>query len=126
MDLTQSLEWRQVLQTPLAMMNCPTRRQPVLYPNVYYQTTVLNDEGADRVPYDARGDYAACAGDQYLGQYDPGPGDLPSALALTQSRSWPNLDDPLSVGAANVATGISYKRAASRWPMSSTAPATPT
>ena len=35
---------------------------------------------------------------------------MPSALALTKSRSWPNLDDPRSVGAANVATGISYKR----------------
>jgi prepilin-type N-terminal cleavage/methylation domain-containing protein len=107
---TQLAGMAQVLQTPFAMMNCPTRRKAVAYPNIYYQTTVLNDEGADRVPNDARGDYAACAGDQYSAQYDPGPPDLPSALALDQSRGWPNLDDPASVGAANVATGISYKR----------------
>ena len=49
------------------------------------------------MPAEARGDYAICAGDQYSGQYDPGPVDLPSALALTQSRGWPNLDNPASV-----------------------------
>ncbi len=107
---TQLAGMAQVLQTPLSVMNCPTRRKAVVYPNIYYQTTVLNNEGADRVPNDARGDYAVCAGDQYSGQYDSGPPDLPSALALDQSRDWPNLDDPASVGASNVATGISYTR----------------
>ena len=29
---------------------------------------------------------------------------------MDQSRDWPNLDNPASVGASNVATGISYTR----------------
>ena len=68
------------------MMNCPTRRKAVVYPNIYYQTTVLNDEGADRVPNDARGDYAACAGDQYFGAVRSGsPGSAIGACLGPES-----------------------------------------
>jgi hypothetical protein len=35
---------------------------------------------------------------------------LPTAIAWTKSNSWPNHEDPNSVGAANVATGISFSR----------------
>ena len=47
---TQLAGIAQVLQTPLSVMNCPTRRKAVVYPNIYYQTTVLNNEGVEPGP----------------------------------------------------------------------------
>jgi prepilin-type N-terminal cleavage/methylation domain-containing protein/prepilin-type processing-associated H-X9-DG protein len=106
---TQLAGMAAVLQTPLGMMNCPTRRPTALFPNTYYQA--INTElGANWVLNNVRADYAICAGDQSLGQYTAGPPDLPTALSWTAHNSWPNLEDPTSVGAGNVATGISFAR----------------
>ena len=106
---TQLAGMAQVLQTPLPMMNCPTRRPAVLLPNIYYQS--INTElGATGSQNNVRTDYAICAGDQPQGQYSDGPPDLTTALAWTANRSWPNLSDPNSVGPANVATGVSFSR----------------
>jgi prepilin-type N-terminal cleavage/methylation domain-containing protein/prepilin-type processing-associated H-X9-DG protein len=62
----------QCVQTPLPLFNCPTRRQPVTYPN---SKSYRNTNAVSAV---ARGDYAACAGDQEVDEFEPGPPDLAS------------------------------------------------
>ena len=71
---TQLAGMAAVLQTPLPIMNCPTRRPAVLFPNVYYQQSIANQQnntelGANPVANNVRTDYAICAGDQPQGQY---------------------------------------------------------
>ena len=56
----------QCIQTPLSIMNCPTRRSPQLYP-VGWEGDLSRDgvfypSGANPVAMLPRGDYAACAG----------------------------------------------------------------
>jgi prepilin-type N-terminal cleavage/methylation domain-containing protein/prepilin-type processing-associated H-X9-DG protein len=80
-----------VLQTPLSVMSCPTRRQPLLYPTPNW--TVYGIHGSNLVNSSARGDYAACSGDQYAADtVDIGfipPDTLDGCNALTKANSWP-------------------------------------
>ncbi len=52
---------KQMIETPLSLMNCPTRRRAITYPNTFGTGRYLNatDPGSC-----ARSDYAACAGTQ--------------------------------------------------------------
>jgi hypothetical protein len=59
----------QVIQTPLPLMNCPSRRPAVLYPNrsLYFNAALVTKV--------ARTDYATCAGDGSRVQNGMGPAD---------------------------------------------------
>ena len=112
----------QMLQTPLGMMTCPSRRRPIVYPANYlngnappwYVGETWNPLGSNPVNRVARGDYAACAGDQYYAWIMgfAGPTDLVQARDWTKNNKWPNM-----VTGANgpgypfyPATGISFMR----------------
>jgi prepilin-type N-terminal cleavage/methylation domain-containing protein/prepilin-type processing-associated H-X9-DG protein len=100
------------VQTPLSMMNCPSRRLPITYPTAYFGGSVTF-YGADTVSNVTRGDYAANAGDQMYGFIWGwgGPNSIAAAKDLTTNHSWPNM------GSGSLkATGISYLR--SEVPMS--------
>ena len=56
--------------TPLALMNCPSRRPVTTYPN-YYGYGYVN---CPATPAVGRTDYAACAGSQQRDEVDGGPG----------------------------------------------------
>jgi len=96
-----------VIQTSLAVMNCPSRRAAVLYPAGFnlppwHNNGSWSPYGASSVSRAARGDYAVCAGDQpqaYIGS--PAPADLPTARTWTRNNSWPDM---------TLATGICYLR----------------
>jgi prepilin-type N-terminal cleavage/methylation domain-containing protein len=82
-----------MIATPISMMNCPTRRPSMPYPD----STVGYSFNADRVPTNARSDYAANAGDIADLAYN-GPPSYAAAVI------WPWPDDK--------ATGVSYLRSA--------------
>jgi prepilin-type N-terminal cleavage/methylation domain-containing protein/prepilin-type processing-associated H-X9-DG protein len=63
----------QRIQTPLAPMNCPSRREAILYALGYFSGGHLTFYGSNDVSLVARSDYAACAGDQPNNQTDAGP-----------------------------------------------------
>ena len=119
---TQLAGCAQRIQTPLTMLNCPTRRRSMAYPvnfvcSVgYIGANLYQPYGSNPVSQCARCDYAACAGDQEYAFDLSGPPDLPTAIAWTQTRAWPNLDlKPGQPGAGTVpgsypATGICYLR----------------
>ena len=107
----------QVIQTPLAMMNCPSRRQPLAYP-IGFTVAPLYDGSGHHTPYGAnpvsavaRCDYAACAGDQLRGWTNRGPDGMAAALQMIKDNTWPKLENPNadSTG-ASPATGICYLR----------------
>ena len=52
-----------VIQTPLAGMNCPSRRPSATYPTAYFSGGAVTFHGANSVTAVARGDYAANLGD---------------------------------------------------------------
>ena len=68
-----------VTATPLSFVNCPSRRQPIVYPAQLAQ----NAFNADYVAGQPRNDYAISAGDRNCQGMHPGPstlaqGDMPS------------------------------------------------
>jgi prepilin-type N-terminal cleavage/methylation domain-containing protein/prepilin-type processing-associated H-X9-DG protein len=95
----------QRVQTPLATLNCPTRRAPLCYPMDYFSGGVcpLKDanDGSGGVRTGARSDYSACAGDQGSNQWGEGPGTLADGDALTATNGWP-------ADIAKDSTGICY------------------
>ncbi|MBN1396171.1 MAG: DUF1559 domain-containing protein, partial [Pirellulales bacterium] len=109
-----------MLQTPLSVMNCPTRRNCVTYPTGYPEDNKGFTGGA-HTPYGsnpvnmvARGDYAVCSGDQARPWYTGGPEGLVEALEVIDSNTWPKLENPddphLQFPEAAPATGICYYR----------------
>ena len=69
----------QLIVTPLPLFHCPTRRQPLVYPDSHtFYYNVSHIAGA------ARTDYAACAGDYEQDEFDPGP----PSLADGDSDAW--------------------------------------
>ena len=83
-----------VIQTPLAAMNCPTRRTAVGYPCGWVGAGFSNGQlltfGANPVSPVARGDYAACRGDQVQSYTTTGPANLATAASWTKNNSWPD------------------------------------
>jgi prepilin-type N-terminal cleavage/methylation domain-containing protein/prepilin-type processing-associated H-X9-DG protein len=107
----------QRVQTPLAMMNCPTRRRSVVYPVNWsgygYSGAAHVPWGANAVNTCARGDYAACAGDQQRPWDLGGPDSLPAALTMTRNDTWPKVEVAGRSSYPNVsdpATGVCYLR----------------
>jgi prepilin-type N-terminal cleavage/methylation domain-containing protein len=86
------------LSTPVALFNCPTRRQAIVYPNG------IGYNNCSSVSNVTRSDYAANCGDANNDQYFGGPGTLAAGDAGTIANgTWHNtVNDGL--------TGISYER----------------
>ncbi len=102
----------QRITTPLLMQICPTRRPAVAFPNIYFAQNWITQLGANLTPTFARGDYAACAGDQIYGWDLWGPPDIPTANSMTRSNSWPKVEmagGGTYFGTSPV-TGISFLR----------------
>lgn len=83
----------EVLGTPLAMFNCPTRRKLKTFPNWYFglDKNKAHCVNADMNLEHARSDYAANSGDQpgtwyASGTYYQGP----QSVAAAASHSWPD------------------------------------
>jgi prepilin-type N-terminal cleavage/methylation domain-containing protein/prepilin-type processing-associated H-X9-DG protein len=76
--------------TPLSWFNCPTRRQPLVYPvRTEYSTLARNAFNANPVLVHARADYAANAGDKYSNQHvDEGPPTLEAGDNHTYQTPW--------------------------------------
>jgi prepilin-type N-terminal cleavage/methylation domain-containing protein/prepilin-type processing-associated H-X9-DG protein len=89
----------QRLQTPLSVMNCPTRRPPMLF--AFTPLTSRIPHNSDPVPTMSRADYAANYGDLYWPWSTEGPADLAQGAAWTAGNQWPNTKD---------CTGISFLR----------------
>jgi len=119
---TQLAGMAQAIQTPLAAMNCPSRRQAVAYPVGWsgapgFSGNFHTPYGANQVSTCARGDYAACAGSQEIPWDMAGPASLRAARTLPQNNTWPKLE---KVGGgsgsyayrSDPATGICYLRSA--------------
>jgi prepilin-type processing-associated H-X9-DG protein len=99
---TQLAGCAQTIQTPLAVMNCPSRRQAVAYPIGWnWNGTGVPGSGGSFTPFGSqpvtavgRGDYAACAGDSYADINTvtiAGPSSLSAANGMTQNNSWPSM-----------------------------------
>jgi prepilin-type N-terminal cleavage/methylation domain-containing protein/prepilin-type processing-associated H-X9-DG protein len=72
---------------PLSLFNCPSRRAGGPYPNSW--GTTFRDSAPVTVL--ARGDYAACAGDQAVDEFYPGPASL--AEGDDPNYAWPSTDN---------------------------------
>jgi prepilin-type N-terminal cleavage/methylation domain-containing protein len=123
---TQLSGCAQTIQTPLVMLNCPSRRQAMVYPTGYPYTsngsmviftgTQMQPCGANPVDRVARSDYAVCSGDQLYAWNDGGPFTLAQAITRTKNNTWPNFDASTSTYAKGAkvgtypATGVSYGR----------------
>ncbi|MHB1038385.1 MAG: DUF1559 family PulG-like putative transporter [Pirellulales bacterium] len=83
-----------LMQTPVAIFNCPTRRDPAVYP---YNPKVP-PYNADPVAKAARSDYAACEGD-----FETNTLGGPTSLAEGDSPSYPWTD-------VSKATGVIFLR----------------
>jgi prepilin-type N-terminal cleavage/methylation domain-containing protein len=88
-------------RTPLSVMNCPTRRQSIVFATGYFGVAGFKARNADLAMVVARTDYNANAGDQFYGWITWGPDTLAQGAAWTKSNSWPDTKD---------CTGISYLR----------------
>ena len=92
------------VQTPLAAMNCPSRRSAVAYPIAAYWYSGGSTAGywfnVNPVTVCGRGDYAICSGDTGDVQSGGGPGDLTSAASFFASSDVMNIQKTL--------TGVSY------------------
>jgi prepilin-type processing-associated H-X9-DG protein len=89
-----------MIGTTIAIINCPTRRQAITFPNIRSQSDWHNANPAPTMV--ARSDYAANQGDAALDQIGSGP----DTLAQGDSPTYPWFD----AVHANDATGVSYLR----------------
>jgi prepilin-type N-terminal cleavage/methylation domain-containing protein len=82
-DAAKKTDASTVIKTPLTMLNCPTRRQSLVYP--YKGGQPVN---ADSMQIGAKTDYAACCGsDPWFETGGPALSDLPAIDAGTYN--WP-------------------------------------
>ena len=74
----QRQKTRELTQTPLVMLNCPSRRQSVVYPKPWDGTYVARNSAPNEASQNvaARSDYAANCGSQSQDEYFGGPGDF--------------------------------------------------
>jgi prepilin-type N-terminal cleavage/methylation domain-containing protein/prepilin-type processing-associated H-X9-DG protein len=76
----------QRIQTPLAVMICPTRRVPGVYPTVAFDNLGMDFIFCNPVSGVTRGDYASCSGDQY--QYPTWSPFYVNSYAEGDSLNW--------------------------------------
>jgi prepilin-type N-terminal cleavage/methylation domain-containing protein len=90
----------QMVRTPLLVMNCPSRRRPVLYRSVYGYSISNAQPYGKGTDEEARSDYAANCGDSGgRNERWGGPGSL--SAADDTSFSWPDVSN---------CNGISFQR----------------
>ena len=92
-----------MVKTPLVVMNCPSRRDSILYPKdtdsgTFVGYNVSNNTSTDNVV--ARGDYAVNCGDMIITEWFPGP----ESLEVGMDDKWAGWHD------VNYCTGISFER----------------
>jgi len=80
----QKVKTRTLMMTPLAMLNCPSRRASVLYPN----TGSAWAYNADSVSQVARADYAANVGNPTNFDDQGGPQSFQDAVNWTKANVW--------------------------------------
>lgn len=84
---------QELVQTPMSMMNCPSRRAAITYPEGPYAGSFFNWTDPPTV---ARTDYAGCAGDARnnypVDPHDYGPPSVPSA----PTYGWPPANDQMT------------------------------
>lgn len=85
-SITQRARSEQMVQTPLAIFTCPSRRKPELYPYVQDSGWSLCNMGQPDMA--ARTDYAANAGDFYFNEVDSFKNTV-TTYAQADSFSWP-------------------------------------
>jgi prepilin-type N-terminal cleavage/methylation domain-containing protein/prepilin-type processing-associated H-X9-DG protein len=88
-----------VTATPLGIVNCPSRRRPILYPD----TLGFNAVNADNVAAQPRNDYAISAGDRNCQGMHQGPATLAEGDSPTYAWNPP-------YGLLTDSTGVSYLR----------------
>jgi len=91
----------QMIQTPLSMHQCPTRRRTRAYPVTPSCTSCAQPYNASRVTQVARTDYSANCGDPTQGWEIPGPESVAAADRMTAQGTWPDM---------KTRTGISFMR----------------
>jgi type II secretory pathway pseudopilin PulG len=101
-----------LIQSPLSLLNCPSRRSSALYKGSVYAYNASAPPGAPSGV--ARTDYAACTGDAAPDEFCGGPGDQPTG------DGWPPCNAMPSGQTANPCvncwhdttphTGVSYQR----------------
>jgi prepilin-type processing-associated H-X9-DG protein len=84
------------VQTPLTVMNCPSKRRSILYPNNASGGTVANNAGGITSGKVARCDYAICAGDQDKTEFWAGPSGSDADTIATFYWDWMNGIGPCS------------------------------
>lgn len=99
---TQNAGAKQMIETPLALMNCPTRRKAITYPNPFGTGRYLNATDPDSC---ARSDYAACAGTQSGGS---GSAYAPTSYAQVDTQQPPFADWMIDYGLMH--NGVCYQR----------------
>ena len=97
---TQTAGALKMLMTPLAYMNCPSRRRAVTYPYTYKGQLPFHN--ADTPDVTAKSDYAACAGTR---AWTVGIVQVPTTLADGDDPNW-NWLDPTALDW----NGICYQR----------------
>lgn len=122
-DLTrvQRVGAAQVVQSPLAIVNCPSRRPTLVYPLTANQGGIVGFYNSITPNVAGRSDYAANAGDVYcawpqvtLGR---GPKSYSDAQLWTANQSWGSEQPRLlyaTLARVDTMTGISYERSSVR------------
>jgi len=85
---TQRQGGTRLVQTPLAVYACPTRRRPGCWPVVNLHNWPNQHGTTGNLTLNTRGDYAACAGDPPLPHDMGGPDSLAIADGWTASGDW--------------------------------------
>jgi prepilin-type N-terminal cleavage/methylation domain-containing protein/prepilin-type processing-associated H-X9-DG protein len=96
-------------QVAISAVNCPSRRQAIVYPlDGWYGSSGVAFFATDALRYISKGDYAACFGDLSYIPWYYGPSSLSDAASWTASNTWTkgkwNWPDDYKP------TGISYLR----------------
>jgi prepilin-type N-terminal cleavage/methylation domain-containing protein len=89
--------------TPLAVMNCPTRRRAVVYPLTYGGGH--NAQNANNTTHVARNDYAANAGDYQCGEPNAGENGYPAGDAASSRPACQSSYTGISYNRSQVRTG---------------------
>lgn len=108
MGQMQNQKWAQaglMIATSIAIINCPSRRQAIGYPNIRKQIDWHNANPAPALV--ARSDYAANQGDSSIDQIGPGPNTLADGDDPTKYSWFDAIHN-------NDATGISFIRSTVR------------
>ncbi|MGD0897967.1 MAG: DUF1559 domain-containing protein [Thermoguttaceae bacterium] len=103
-----------MVQTPLKIANCPSRRRPGLYKKPSNGTFVANNYGGVSNPANnnvvARTDYAACCGVNGGTEIDGGAADPGWTFPPSPASPYPNVTCPYDVaGLFNSWTGVTFR-----------------